>query len=98
MKKLLFFHVLSLLALLTLGQKFDNSTLTNRALFNHIEAIAKSKSITADAAYRSLTNFNLYPSVNKVGSEYLFTYKDSIFGDVPFKVYIPKPDKPEPKR
>lgn len=63
---------------------------SNEALTREIEIINKNPKISVDSVWSILLTWNQYPEIKNTGRYYLFLYKDSIFGMVPLKVFIPK--------
>ncbi|HLX92049.1 MAG TPA: alpha/beta hydrolase-fold protein, partial [Puia sp.] len=55
-----------------------------------IRAIRLNDQISADSAYRELSQWNNYPSIPIEGHQYLFGFYDSLFGEIPFRVYVPE--------
>ncbi len=63
---------------------------SNDDLRKMLKNIAENPLITGDSTYNILTTWNTYPPVQQTGKEYLYILKDSIFGEVPFKIFVPK--------
>jgi len=55
-----------------------------------MQLIRQNDRITADSAYRELSNWNNYPSISPIGHQYVFSFYDSLFGQIPFRVYVPE--------
>ena len=55
-----------------------------------IQLIRQNDRITADSAFRELSNWNNYPSISPIGHQYIFSFYDSLFGQIPFRVYVPE--------
>jgi hypothetical protein len=51
-----------------------------------LQLIRQNDRITADSAYRELSNWNNYPSISPIGHQYVFSFYDSLFGQIPFRV------------
>jgi predicted esterase len=67
----------------------ENILETSRANANKlIDKIQNDKAINADSAFKLISNWNVYPTI-KGGKDYLFYYTDSLFGKVPFRVFVP---------
>ncbi len=90
MKKLFLIQCLLLSFFSAFSQNFDSGVLNNSTLKDRILKISQDKAITADSAWTILTSFKTFPDIQKTKQDYLFIYKDSLYGDVPFKVYIPE--------
>lgn len=90
MKKHLFILVSLCLSVLGFGQRIDNNILENEKLKKALKLITENNNIDVDSAWSRLSTLNDYPVFLKTGKEYLFFYKDSIFGNVPVRVFIPK--------
>ncbi|HMF71301.1 MAG TPA: hypothetical protein VK616_07485, partial [Flavitalea sp.] len=73
-----------------LGQKIDKNIFANKTMQTALQKISINKSINADSAWSLLTTFNDYPAIIEKGKEFIFFYNDSIFGQVPIRVFIPK--------
>jgi len=69
---------------------FQNNTLPASFLLPALQKIRLDNRITADSAYRELSNWNRYPSISSVGRQSLFSFYDSIFGEIPFRVFVPE--------
>lgn len=72
------------------AQTFDINKVENNSLKRQIDLISKDKFVTIDSAWRILTAWKQFPDIAKTNCNYLFIFKDSVFGDVPFNVFIPK--------
>ena len=72
------------------GQKLENLPTSNTAFKKHIDSIDNDKKINVDSAYSILSNWNDYPAIKDTKKWYLFLYKDTIFGTVPLRIYIPE--------
>jgi predicted esterase len=55
-----------------------------------LQAIKLDNRITADSACRELSRWNTFPSIPATGRQYLFYFRDSLFGQIPFRVYVPE--------
>jgi predicted esterase len=55
-----------------------------------LRAIQLNDQISADSAYRELSNWNNYPAISDPGHLYIFRYFDSLFGEIPFRVFVPE--------
>ncbi|MET3501386.1 putative esterase [Mucilaginibacter rubeus] len=53
-----------------------------------ISQIRVNNEIDADSTFKLLSNWHDYPDI-KGGKDYLFYYTDSLFGKVPFRVFVP---------
>ncbi|SDH28439.1 hypothetical protein ACQ86K_30630 [Mucilaginibacter sp. P19] len=53
-----------------------------------ISQIRVNNEIDADSTFKLLSNWHTYPDI-KGGKDYLFYYTDSLFGKVPFRVFVP---------
>ena len=71
-------------------QTFTPSTMSDKSLVEFSNKIKNDKNIDATQAISLISNFSTYPIIDKLGVEYLFFYADSLFGQVPVRVYIPK--------
>ena len=85
-----YFFILAYLYFTTtlLGQKIDKNILVNKTMQTALQEISINKSINADSAWSLLTTFNVYPVITE--KEFIFFYHDSIFGQVPVRVFIPE--------
>lgn len=72
------------------SQTFDTSTMNDKSLTEFVNKIKNDNKIDATKAITLISDFNKYPKIDKLGVEYLFFYSDSLFGQVPVRVYIPK--------
>lgn len=54
-----------------------------------ISQVQADTKITADAAFKLLTDWNNYPELKVTGKDYTWFYQDATFGKVPMRVYIP---------
>lgn len=71
-------------------QELTLNKLRNEQLTKYLEEIEKDVKINVDTIWKNLTAWNKYPSIEQPNRYYLFIYKDSIFGEIPLKVFIPK--------
>jgi predicted esterase len=62
----------------------------NAELEGQLAALRKDPGTTADAAWKRLTQWNTFPAIRETNRYYVFVHRDSVFGDVPVKVFIPK--------
>jgi predicted esterase len=46
-------------------------------------------SISADELLKTIHSWHAYPGVDKTGVDYKYVYADSVFGDLPVRVFIP---------
>jgi predicted esterase len=53
-----------------------------------LNEIQADKKIDADSTLKLLSNWHNYPDL-KGGEDYVFYYADSVFGEVPFRVFVP---------
>ena len=53
-----------------------------------ISQIRVNNEIDADSTFKQFSNWHDYPDI-KGGKDYLFYYTDSLFGKVPFRVFVP---------
>ena len=85
---------ISLLCLVSIshviGQTFDPKIIQNNVLEKMLKSINENNKIGADSAWTILSSYNQYPAIQETGKEYLFFYKDSLFGSIPVRVFIPK--------
>lgn len=72
------------------GQTSNSLPIANDVVTKQIESINRDKKISADSAFNILSFWNTYPKIKKTKQYYLFLYKDSVFGTVPLKIYIPE--------
>ncbi len=72
------------------SQTFDISTMNDKSLAEFSNKIKNDNKIDATKTITLISDFNKYPKIDKLGVEYLFFYSDSLFGQVPVRVYIPK--------
>ena len=89
MTKLTFLQIFLLASLISFGQLSNGLPTTNDAFKKQIESIGNNEKISVDSTYNILSNWNQYPAINDTKKWYLFLYKDSIFGIVPLRIYIP---------
>lgn len=82
--------LLLLISSTSFGQTPNNLPINNKALLSQLDKIKNDTNITADSAWNILSFWNTYPEIKSPQRFYLFLYKDSIFGTVPLKVYIPE--------
>lgn len=83
-------YLFLLISFVSFEQTSKSLSITNDALKKQIESISSDKKISADSAWNILSFWNAYPEIKKTKQYYLFLYKDSVFGTVPLKVYIPE--------
>lgn len=79
-----------LISFISFGQTPNSLPIANDVLKNQIENIKTDKKISADSAWNILSIWNKYPEVSTTKRWFLFLYKDSIFGTVPLKIYVPE--------
>ena len=79
-----------LFSFITFGQTPNSLPIANDVLKNQIENISNDKKINADSTWNILSSWNKYPEVSNTKRWFLFLYKDSIFGTVPLKIYVPE--------
>lgn len=89
MKKSTSFLFCCLISFSSFSQDSDLPVLDNTPLANQMNVILNDNKISADSAWLLLTRWNQYPIIKKPGKSYLYLYKDSIFGVVPIKIFIP---------
>lgn len=53
-----------------------------------IDEIQADKKIDADSTFKLLSHWHNYPAI-QAGKDYVFYYTDSLFGKVPFRVFVP---------
>jgi predicted esterase len=82
--------LLLLISFTSIGQTLNNLPINNEALLTQLDKIKNDKNIPTDSAWDILSFWNTYPESKNPKRFYLFLYKDSIFGTVPLKVYIPE--------
>lgn len=90
MTKLTFLQIFLLISFISCGQTANNLPTSNDAFKKQIELIGNDKKINVDSTYSILSSWNNYPVIKDTKKWYLFLYKDSIFGTVPLRVYIPE--------
>ena len=90
MTRLNFIYLFLLFSFITFGQTPNSLPIANDVLKNHIENISNDKKINADSTWNILSSWNKYPEVSNTKRWFLFLYKDSIFGTVPLKIYVPE--------
>lgn len=71
------------------SQTFDQSTINAKSLIDFSNKIKNDPNIDASQAISLISNFNTFPKIDKLGIEYLFFYTDSLFGEIPVRVYVP---------
>ncbi|MGZ3753275.1 MAG: hypothetical protein ACXVB0_20630 [Mucilaginibacter sp.] len=54
-----------------------------------IRQIQDNGSITTDSTFKLLSNWLYYPTIDKTGKDYLCYYTDSLYGKIPFRVFVP---------
>jgi predicted esterase len=89
MKKILLLIIYTVGSNLCLSQTFDSNVISNSGLTEFTNYIRNNKKIDAIKAISKLSSFNNYPKIDKLGIEYLIFYSDSIFGEIPVRVYVP---------
>lgn len=82
--------ILFLFSQLNFAQTAAVLPVSNDALTRELETINKNPKISVDSAWSILSTWNQYPDIKSTNRYYLFLYKDSVFGTVPLKVFIPK--------
>jgi predicted esterase len=95
MKKIIAVIIISLLFVigfpeLSFAQTTPILKVENEDLIKELEALRKNDKITADSAWKILSDWINFPEIKRTGCNYLFLYKDSFFGTIPIKVFIPK--------
>jgi predicted esterase len=55
-----------------------------------IQQLATNPNIPADSLLKMFSGYDRYPSSYRPDQNYIITYKDSYYGDVPMRLYIPK--------
>jgi predicted esterase len=90
MTRLIFLQVFLFTSFIAFGQSSNELPVKNDSFKKQIERISKDQKITVDSAYNILASWNQYPTIKDTKKWYLFVYKDSIFGTVPLKIYIPE--------
>lgn len=90
MIKLTFIQILLLASFISYGQNPDTLPTENDILKKQIQRVNDNQDISADSAFNILTNWNKYPVIKNTKKWYLFFYKDSIFGTIPLRVYVPE--------
>lgn len=90
MIRLIFIKLCLLISFATFAQQPAILPVANTVLMKKLAAINKDEKVTADSALSVLSSWNQYPEVKATKRYYLFLYKDSIFGTVPLKIYIPE--------
>ncbi|AYL97755.1 hypothetical protein [Mucilaginibacter celer] len=53
-----------------------------------LKEIQNNKKINADSTFKLLSHWKKYPVID-AGKDYVFYYTDSVFGKVPFRVFVP---------
>lgn len=53
-----------------------------------VDQLQVNDKINADSAFKFINHWNNYPDV-KGGKDYVFYYTDSVFGKVPFRIFVP---------
>lgn len=71
-------------------QTSNRLPITNDSLTKQIKSINSDEKINADSTWSILSFWNRYPEIRDTKRYYLFLYKDSIFGTIPLKIYIPE--------
>ncbi len=61
------------------------------------QEIASDQAVSADSLLRMLSDWNRYPSSYKAGQNYIFSYEDPHYGNVPMRLYVPKTYSPGKK-
>ncbi|WP_299756154.1 hypothetical protein [uncultured Pontibacter sp.] len=89
MKKIVILLVYTLTLNLALGQSMVLPP-KSRAPLEAIEAIKNNKLIGSDSTFRLLSEWKQYQEIPQVDQEYLYFYNDSVFGQVPVRIFIPK--------
>ena len=79
-----------LFSFITFGQTPNSLPIANDALKKQIDIISNDEKISADSTWNILSSWNKYPEVSNTKRWFLFLYKDSIFGTVPLKIYVPE--------
>ena len=90
MKRIIFNQLFLLVSLVSFGQISNSLPVSNNVLEKQIAVISNDQKINGDSAWNILSNWNSYPGISNVKKWYLFLYKDSVFGTVPLKVFIPE--------
>jgi predicted esterase len=90
MLKVLALFTISLLTALQNESPHQFERLPESLLPSALQAIKLNDRITADSAYRKLSQWNNYPKILFPGHQYLFSYYDSLFGEIPFRVFVPE--------
>ncbi|MBX3256215.1 MAG: hypothetical protein KF862_18905 [Chitinophagaceae bacterium] len=90
MTKLISFQFFVLISFISYGQTLNNLPGENEAFKKQIQSISNNPDINDDSAYNILSNWNQYPIIKDTKKWYLFLYKDSVFGTIPLKIYIPE--------
>jgi predicted esterase len=90
MIRLIFLQIFFVTSFISFGQRPNELSVKSDSFKKHIERITNDQKITVDSAYNILSSWNQYPTIKDTKKWYLFVYKDSIFGTVPLKIYIPE--------
>jgi len=90
MKRLIFIYLSLLISIVTFGQSPNTLSNKNDALTREIAHISVDDKITVDSTWSILSGWNKYPEISNTKRWVLFLYKDSIFGTIPLKIYIPE--------
>src|SRR4249920_3731003 len=76
-------------AILVRAQYFDKEITKSTTLQSLTKEILGNPAIDADSAYLLLMRWNKYPTISKTGTEYIYFYEDSFYGNVPLRIFIP---------
>lgn len=93
MKKIILLLLWCVLTSELRGQTQNIDFPPNQTLEKELERLQKS-SVNTKEALEKLRNWQGYPKVEILGKEYLYYVKDSIFGELKVKVYVPKSYSP----
>ena len=87
---LIFIQLFILSSYVSGGQTSARLPPSNDTFKKQIENIGNDQNINADSTWNILSTWNKYPEVKNTKKWYLFLYKDSTFGTVPLKIFIPE--------
>lgn len=90
--KRVYILVLSLIVLTNLktsAQMIDIKSLPKAGIEKHLQAILAEKGLTPDLIVKHIKDINDYPTLSEYKGQHIFSMSDSVYGTVPFKLYLP---------
>ena len=80
-----------------LAQKTPHLFFNDSIYLTMTQEFTSDQGISADSLIKMLAAWNKYPSSYKADQNYIFTYEDPYYGNVPMRLYVPKTYSPDKK-